>query len=125
MKLYFPIPSQPVPTPTLLKHLKTVDSCVDTDYRRNLTIALVANKIRGFSIANESDANGFPGDAVALTSKWIIPKQYYSHITGKHLIEVLRDSYLLVGVTDHLNAFLVMVALINSWDPSTMFYKRW
>ena len=110
----------------LTRLLHSTDSCIDEPFRKNVTLLLIAQRVRTFADpGNDTSANGYPGDAVALTTKWILPKASYGHIRGSTMVRVLKNEYFLVGVTEKLNAFLVILALVNGWDVKQMYYRKW
>lgn len=102
--------------------LKEIDHCVDAPYRKNLTLMLVAHAVDEFKLP-AGEHNGFPGMAVALTTSWITGNMApYGRMTGKRYIKFLEQNYFLVGVTDRLNEFLVLLGLHMGWDLSSLYY---
>ena len=103
--------------------LKPVDHCVDTAYRKNVTLQLVAHAVSQFHVGT-GEQRGFPGMAVTLGTEWITGGlANYGRLTGKRYIKFLKENYFLVGVTDRLNEFLVLLALHMGWDPASLYYK--
>jgi hypothetical protein len=101
----------------LRKKLESVFSCNDTPFRKNLTIIYTAGVVRALPEGN-------PGLGVETSSKWITNSEYYSNITAESFINVLKSQYFLVGVTERLNEYLVLVALANQWEFSSLYYRR-
>lgn len=101
----------------LNSRLRTVKTCLDIPYRRNLTLIYIANKIR---LLPPKD----PGTGVAFTYKWIANSATYEELTGSRIIDFLKVEYFMVGVTERINQFLVLLALVNGWDFETIYYKR-
>lgn len=113
------------PTATLKSWLKSMDHCIDNPFRKNVTMMLVANAVASFQKPANSANHGFPGMAVTLSAQWLLGKpRLYSRITGKSMINYLKNNYFLVGVTDYLDEFLVLLALHMGWDPSALYYEH-
>ena len=69
--------------------------------------------------------NGHPGEAVYLTTEWVLGGGVsYSILKGERYIKNLKTNYFLVGVTERLNEFLVLLALHMGWDPAHLYYER-
>jgi len=104
--------------------LDSVARCVDTPFRKNVTIQLVANVISDYKVPPNDHKHGFPGVAVVLTSEWITANEMlYGQMTGDKIVRFLRENYFLVGVTERLNEFLMLIALHMGWDPARMYYR--
>jgi len=106
----------PVAGATLQSMLNRVDHCEDTPFRQNVTMHMLGHVVKGWG-------KNFPGMAVAMTARWIAGKPY-GELTAESLIKALDEQYFLVGVTEHLNAFLVLLAVHMGWDPSRLYYLR-
>ena len=105
-------------TPDELKtRLSEVTTCNDTPYRRNLTLIYVANQIRSFA---ESD----PGTAVTSTGRWVANTATYQELTGEKFIDQMKRNFFLVGITERINEFLVLLAIANGWDLTAVYYKK-
>jgi len=104
----------PVAGHSLGSMLRLVDDCVDTPFRQNVTVHYVANQVRQWN------AN-FSGEAVSVTAKWITGKHA---LNAQSTIDYLDNNYFLVGVTERLNEFLVLLALHMGWDPQRLYYER-
>ena len=99
--------------------LRHIMKCVDSPLRRNLTMRAIAVRIS----SNWRQAN--PGEAVVLTSRWVTGlSTRYTRLTGRKVIAELESRYFLVGVSERINEFLVLLALHNGWDLSAMMYRR-
>ena len=109
---HFPIPGVSLPA-----MLSRVDHCEDTPFRQNVTAHLVAHQVKSW-------ATDFPGLAVSMTARWVAGTNVYRHITATDLINVLNEEYFLVGITERLNEFLVLLAVHMGWDPQNLYYKR-
>ena len=116
--------SKTVPTKKLISLLSTTSHCIDSPFRKNITLMLIADRVRRFKEGNNTGL-GYPGDAVALTTKWVIQNPSYGQLQGKDVIQSLKHHYFLVGVTERLNEFLVLLALVNGWDLRQLYFVKW
>lgn len=98
--------------------MKSVTKCNDTPFRKNLTLIHTAHRIR-------NTPTHAVGDAAATT---------YSLITGASrgnvhnlkedsILQIMKNRYILVGVTERLNQFLVALALAHRWNVSALYYR--
>jgi len=76
----------------------------------------VANQVRQWH------AN-FSGEAVSITSRWITGR-HVAGLNARTVMDYLDSNYFLVGVTERLNEFLVLLALHMGWDPQRLYYER-
>jgi hypothetical protein len=107
---------------TLQHWLKLIENCVDNPFRRNVTMMLVAHAVGQFK-EPVKDHLGFPGMSVALSAQWVMGGTIpYSRMTGARVIKYLKENYFLVGVTEYLDEFLVLLALHVGWDPASLYY---
>lgn len=104
-----------------MSKLSTVQHCIDTEFRKNVTLMLVAQKVRKFHVGPGKP--GYPGMAVAMTAKWVAGNKVYNRITSNRFINLLKTQYFLVGTTERLNEFLVILSLIYGWDPKYLYYR--
>jgi hypothetical protein len=101
----------------LSAQLRKVEHCVDAEFRSDITLHMVAAQVRSWNPNN-------PGMSVAMTARWVAGMNTYMRISAKHLVKLIDQEYFLVGVTDRLNEFLVLLALHQGWDPSRMYYMK-
>jgi len=103
--------------PNMFQLLESVTHCEDTEFRKNLTFNIVANHIQSKSFEERQLR-------VWNTFRWITGHLTYSSLTGSSIIHILKNEYFLVGLTERLNEFLVLLALVNGWDPKVMYYRK-
>jgi hypothetical protein len=105
--------------------LASVDKCTDTPFRKNLTMMLVAKTVRGWKEPRKEGHDGDPGMAVTMTTRWVTELPKYSMLTPAKFIDILKTQYFLVGVTERLNEFLVLLAIVNGWKLEHVYYRKW
>jgi len=105
----------PHTTDALKQALQSVEHCVDTPFRQNVTLALVAKLVGEFAPMS-------PGYAVDMTSSFITGRK--AQAVGAELVHELDTSFVLVGVTERLNEFLVLLALHQGWALKHLYYMR-
>jgi hypothetical protein len=108
---------------TLKAMLFKIKDCRDTEYRKNITMQLVANTIEAWDDGNQTDGYIFPGAAIALTYRWITggPRNF-KNLTGHEIIEYLKENYFLIAPVDRINEFLVLLGLHMGWDFKHLYY---
>ena len=111
-------PGHVLPNVELEKQLRHIDSCVDTPLRHNLTLGLIAQRVRHHWPITD------PGSSVSITTRWVSEFQDYGRVTGPKLIETLKKKYFLVGVSERINEFLMVLALHMGWDPAALVYRK-
>jgi hypothetical protein len=92
-----------------------VKECVDTPYRKNLTLLFVAEKITKMS-------KYWPGEAIASGNLWMFNRNNTITRSTETMTRYLKRNYYLVGVMGRINEFLVLLALHNGWDIHSMYY---
>ena len=97
-------------------YLKPIQHCRDTELRRNLTILLIAHKMKSFD-------RDHPGNAISETTRWIVSKNLYAEIHHPLLVNVLKTKFFLVGVTERINEFLVLLATFYGWEFKYLYYR--
>jgi hypothetical protein len=110
--------------PAQLRHkLGTVHNCIATEYRKNLTMMLVAHTVNSWPASQEGQ-NGRPGDAVALTAEWIMgaPKPAYHDLAPDAVVEVLKREFFLVAPVERMSEFLVLIGLHMGWKYEALHY---
>lgn len=90
---------------------------MDTEFRKNITYNLVAQRIASLS---ESDLRQKSG--VWSTLRWVSGLETVS--SAQDAISILDREYFVVGVTDRLNELLVLLATANGWDPAALYYRN-
>ena len=103
--------------PEIFKLLDTVTNCEDTPFRKNLTFLIVANRIQGAHFVDRQLR-------VWNTFRWITGYFLYHSLTGSKIKQILQIQYFLVGLTERLSEFLVLLALIHGWDPKVLYYRK-
>ena len=101
--------------------LRAMSKCVDARLRLNLTLSAIAHRVR------RGWAADFPGEAVRTTERWVVGAARSAQVprlAGPALVGKLRSAYFLVGVSERLNEFLVLLALHMGWDWRALLYKR-
>jgi hypothetical protein len=104
----------------LMGRLATVTTCQDTDYRKNLTYNIVAERLHNW----KTNRTFLQQSSAWQTMKWITSYYAGGMAKGPELINRLKRDYFLVGVTEKLNQFLVLLALANGWEPSSLYYRK-
>jgi hypothetical protein len=131
------------PTENLTLLFNLVSTCVDRVFREKLSVEVIGRGIihhhqqhlnRNHDINNNNYLYASPLDdslkpslfdkdqhfhAVARTARFLIPKS-----DSRNLIEILSQDYFLVGITERLNEFLVVLALHQGWDVSSLYYRK-
>lgn len=97
--------------------LKSVETCRDTPFRRNLTILYTVHKLRSLGPKD-------PGVGVTNTARWVTGSKTYEEITSKKIIKVLKSEYFLVATTEYLDEFLVLIALSQGWKLQDLYYRK-
>ena len=97
--------------------LNRIRDCVATEERSELTMQLVAQRVRHWG---RTDC----GPACSITTRWISSIGNIKQLTPERYIKILENKYFLVGVTERLNEFLVLLALHFGWDSKWLYYRR-
>ena len=77
-------------------------------------------------MANNIQGNTFDDRQLRVwnTIRWVTGHISYHSLTGDQVKEILQNQYFLVGLTERLNEFLVLLALINGWNPKVLYYRK-
>lgn len=98
------------------------DACVDAQYRSNLTLASIAQdieeQVRG---GNHQNNELHPLYAIERSTSFILGTKAND---GMDMTEHLHNKYFLVGVSEKVDEFLVLLALANGWDLDSIHYKN-
>lgn len=108
----------------LMSKLHSTQKCRDTPLRQNATLMLVAQRVRRFHESKKRPGLGHPGMAVSLTANWITSSFRYNRISSKEFIEILKTQYFLVGISERMNEYLVLLAEANGWDLKYLYYRK-
>lgn len=105
--------------PQLQTVLKDTRHCIHDPLRKEVILHLVARTI--------NTRKDTLGTAISISYSWIlgerIPKPNVPiETSSKHILDVLRTQYFLVGVTPMLDDFLLLLALHMGWDPTVLYY---
>lgn len=100
---------------SLESQLRRIDGCVDTKLRHDITIRMIAQRIAAWR-------QGENGNALMITQRFITGRM--RSMSPAEVVQMLRNRYFLVGVVEHLNEFLVLLALHQGWDLASLYYRR-
>ncbi|KAH9251395.1 hypothetical protein BASA81_010806 [Batrachochytrium salamandrivorans] len=99
----------------LMIMLRSVSQCEDTEFRRNVTMQLIAIELNSKLNADIPVYHGF---------KWMTAGSVQDVRNSQAVINVLQRDYFLVAVTEHVNDLLVLLAWHMGWELSSMYYLR-
>lgn len=56
------------------------------------------------------------------TMRWVSGLETVS--SAEDVTSVMDREYFVVGVTDRLNELIVLLAIVNGWDPAALYYRK-
>jgi len=96
--------------------ISSTDECLDMPYRRNLTTLYLVQSMREFSRRKiKSNDRDYVFGATDMTARWIAHVPNYEEATASRLLQVLQQDFFLVGVTERIDEFLLLLA--SAYNP--------
>ena len=120
---YLPIEHKKYSTPTLRSFIRSIGDCVATEFRKNITLMLVANMVEAWPPPT-NESHGWPGPAVALTANWFVGSRLprYHLMKPMEVVEALQKYFFLVAPVERMNQFLVLLAIHMGWKYESLYY---
>jgi hypothetical protein len=97
--------------------------CFDVPLRRNMTMQLVAQMLDGYKKGPAEGALNHHNQWM-FSYVWMLNHDQLAITNSSHVVDFLQQNYFLVGVTEHINTFLVLLALHMGWDLEKLYYVK-